>query len=285
MPELRDLTRRIRGGSARRIVGILAILLVLSAVRAAAVSVSPLAVYIDDRSRTGTLTLYNPGTRPEEIRVDFGFGYPTSDEDGNVRVDVLEEAPEGEPSALPWLRAFPRRLVLEPGQRQVVRVIARPPADLPEGEYWARALVRARGGQPPIEQQQGDVSVSVDVETVVVIAVNYRNGDVSTGLRVDSAAATLDGDTAVATIDVARLGNAAFLGRLEVELLDAEGDVVAEHEEVLAVYRTIRRRLRVPVPEGASPVAARFTMDTHRSDLPPGGPLPVAPVIRKVPLS
>jgi hypothetical protein len=85
-------------------------------------------------------------------------------------------------------------------------------------------------------------------------------------------------------VDLTREGNAAFLGRLRVELLDAAGRVVAEREEVLAVYRSIRRRVLVAVPEGAVPVTARLTMDTRRSDLPPGGPLPVEPVVRDIPL-
>jgi hypothetical protein len=284
MRDHRPPTLRTRTAGAARVAAILSVFLVLSALRAAAVSVSPLAVYIDDRSRTGTLTLYNPGSRPEEIRVEFGFGYPTSDDEGNVTVNVTEAAPAGEPSALPWLQAFPQRLVLEPGQRQVVRIIARPPSGLPQGEYWARALVRARGGQAPIEQRTGDVSVSIEVETVVVVAVNYRNGAVSTGLRVDAASAEAVGDTVAATVDLTREGNAAFLGRLRVELLDAAGRVVAEREEVLAVYRSIRRRVLVAVPEGAVPVTARLTMDTRRSDLPPGGPLPVEPVVLDIPL-
>src|SRR5690606_33960663 len=145
------------------------------------VSVSPMAVYMSDRERTGTMTLYNPGSRAEEIEIGFAFGYPQTDAEGNIQVPIADEAPAGEPSAVPWLSAFPRRLVLEPGQRQVVRVLARPPADLAPGEYWARALVRSRGGQAPIEARQGDVGVQIDVETLVVVAVNYRNGPVGTG--------------------------------------------------------------------------------------------------------
>src|SRR5688500_4430590 len=120
---------------------LLALFLAVSALRAAAVSVSPMAVYLDQRTRTGTITLYNAGTRPEEIGVEFAFGYPQSDEAGNITVPITDTVPAGEPSAVGWLQAFPRRLVLQPGQRQVVRIMIRPPEGLEEGEYWARALV------------------------------------------------------------------------------------------------------------------------------------------------
>jgi hypothetical protein len=252
-----------------------AMLLGALALRAAAVSVSPVAVYIDDRTRTGTLTLFNPGSRAEEIEISFGFGYPQSDSAGNVSVPIVESAPEGEPSALAWLRAFPRRLVLEPGQRQVVRLVVQPPAGLADGEYWGRVLVRSRGGQPPIEQNQGGVRMQIDVETVVVVALNYRNGAVSTGLIVQDASAERTDSLVVATIDVGRTGNAAFIGRLNAEVLDANGRVVGTAEEVLAVYHQIRRRLQATVsPQAVAPLRVRFTIDTERDDLPPGAPLP-----------
>jgi hypothetical protein len=242
-----------------------------------------MAVYIDHRERSGTMTLFNPGSRPEEVQIEFAFGYPQSDENGNVVVPLTDEPAFGEPSALEWITAFPRRLRLEPGQRQVVRLVARPPAGLVDGEYWARALVRAKGGQPPIESIAEDgVAVQIDLETVIVIPVNYRNGSIRTGLQLQSVSASIEGDSVVTSVHVSRTGNAAFLGRVLVELLDADGNPVGSREEVLAVYRTIERRLALPLPPGAGAVAARFTMDTNRDDLPPGGALPAEPVVASV---
>ena len=283
----RILPRTLRRPARRagRVAALLVAAFIAYSAHVAAVSVSPVALYIDSRTRTGTLTLFNPGSLAEEIEVDFGFGDPVSDADGNITVPVADSAPSGEPSAVPWLRAFPRRLVLEPGQRQVVRVMVQPPAGLAEGEYWARALVRSRGGQPPIEQQAGDVAVQINVETVVVVAVNYRNGSVHTGLSVVDAGAEQRGDTVVAGIDLERTGNAAFLGRVQAELLDGSGRPVAVAEDVLAVYQDIRRRLYLVKPADAhGPFRVRFTMDTNRDDLPPGGTLPGEPLVHEVPV-
>jgi hypothetical protein len=246
------------------------------------VSVTPMAVYIDHRSRSGELTLFNPGTRPEEIRVDFAFGYPQTNEDGAVFVPVMDEAPPGEPSALSWLSAFPQRLRLEPGQRQVVRILARPPSDLSPGEYWARIRVHSSGGQPPLEANQGDVGMRIELNTVVVVAVNYRNGPVETGVTVEDARARIVGDSIIHEVHVSRTGNAAFLGRLLIEMLDHEGRVLVSTEEVLPVYRTMRRRIGLPRPSEGFPTRARYTIDTERDDLPPGGVIPTEPVVREV---
>jgi hypothetical protein len=253
---------------------------------AQAVTVSPTALYIDSRTRTAVLTLYNPGSLPAEVTIDFAFGYPQSDAEGNVAVPLTREPAVGEPSALDWMRAFPRRLVLQPGQRQVVRVLVEPPADLPDGEYWARVLVSSRGGQPPIEETQGDIRLQLNVQTTLVMAANYRKGAVETGVEVASAAAARAGDEVTLDVDLHRTGNAAFLGRLRAELVDARGTVLASAFDDVAVYRTMRRRLTLPVPAGAAgALEVRVSIGTDREDLPPGGALPAAPVNQRIPVA
>jgi hypothetical protein len=248
-----------------------------------AVSVSPTALYIDSRTRTGVLTLYNPGTLPEEITIDFAYGFPQADSAGNVTVPLTKTPAAGEPSALGWMRAFPRRLLLQPGQRQLVRVLVEPPADLPDGEYWARVLVSSRGGQPPIEQTQGDVRLQLNVATTLVMAANYRKGDLHTGVTIASATARRTADSVFATVDLARAGNAAFLGRMRAELVDASGTVLGSVYDDVAVYRAMRRRPAFALPAGArGPLSVRIHIDTEREDLPPGGALPAAPVDQRI---
>jgi P pilus assembly chaperone PapD len=233
---------------------------------ARAVSVSPMSVFLDHRTRTGSITLYNPNPLPEEIEISFAFGYPQSDSTGEVSVSLADTAPEGEPSAVAWLRAFPRRLRLEPGQHQVVRILAQPPADLPDGEYWSRVVVIASGGRPPVEQQvEPDVRVAITMRTIVVGSLNYRKGRLATGVAVTGAHAERTADGARLTLDLQRQGAAAYLGTVRVQALDAAGRVVAEEEDVLSVYRTIRRRFTF---SGARDVAAfRYTMATERPEL------------------
>src|SRR3954471_7763692 len=170
---------------------VLGLLLAIAPATTRAVTVSPNALFIDSRTRSGVLTLYNPGTTAEEIEITFAFGYPRSDLAGSIAVALADSAPPGEPSVLGFVRAFPRRLRLEPGQRQTVRILMQPPQGLAEGEYWGRVLIHSRGGRPPVEQQQGGIRMQIDLETVIVGAVNYRNGTMRTGVKVDSARASV----------------------------------------------------------------------------------------------
>lgn len=252
---------------------VLATLLAFSPAAARAVTVSPNALFIDSRTRSGVLTLYNPGTTAEEIEITFAFGYPRSDLAGAISVALADSAPSGEPSVLGFVRAFPRRLRLEPGQRQTVRILMQPPAGLAEGEYWGRVLVHSRGGRPPVEQQQGGIHMQIDLETVIVGAVNYRNGAVKTGVAVDSARAAIvaAGDSVRVVADLRRLGNAAYLGHLTLELVGADGRVIGAVDEDLAVYRTLRKVESIAIPARTSLVGAsvRYRLTTERPDIDP----------------
>jgi hypothetical protein len=262
-------------------------LLALAAGRAHAVSVSPTAVFIDSRSPTGTLTLYNGGNRPEEIEVYFAFGYPTSDSAGVLRTSLADTAATGEPSIIQYMRVFPRRMTLAPGQRQTLRVLVQAPPTLADGEYWGRVVVRAKGGQPPIESVQGDVRAQLDVQTVVATAVLFRKGPVRTGVAVTNARAHATPHGVQVDCDVARQGNAVYLGRVIAEVLAPGGQVVGRVEDALAVYRGLHVRYLVPLSPGAprAGLTVRYTFDTERPELPAVGPLKAPPVTGTTPVA
>jgi P pilus assembly chaperone PapD len=278
------LTDRVARAFARVLGGTMVVLglLAVSASAAHAVAVSPTALYITSKNPSALLTLVNTGSRPEEIELSIAFGYPRSDSLGVLHVDIVDSAASGEPSLTSYLRVFPRRLVLEPGQRQVVRVMVVMPAGAADGEYWGRVLIKSRGGEPPIEQTQGSVKMQISLETTFAAAVFFQKGEVKTGIEVTSAAAHRMGDSVQFTLDLKRGGNSAFLGRVRAELLDANGTPVAEVEDVVAVYRSLRRRfvLRTGKPLPAGTYAVRYLVDTERPDLPPQGPTKVAEAVR-----
>ncbi|HEX9950503.1 MAG TPA: hypothetical protein VGB53_01945 [Rubricoccaceae bacterium] len=272
---------------ALRLAGV--ILLIAGSRAASAVVVSPSALYLDAGARSATVTLYNGGVAPEEVTLSFAFGYPTSDEAGRVTVALVDAAPEGEPLAVHWLRAFPRQLRLAPGQRQVVRVLVQPPPGLPAGEYWGRLVVTARGGLPHVEERlTHEARALLTVETATVLAVTYRNGPVATGIRVRDARAVAAADGASLQLDLERLGTAAFVGRIRAELVAPTGGVAAEGIADVAVYRTLRRdvalRWSVPRPRSLDGYAVRYTVLAERPEIPRRALLPAPSVTGTTPL-
>ncbi len=269
----RSMTRMIH-------VVLLFVAVLLVAPLAEAIVVAPHYAFLDHRARSAVIYLHNPGTEPEEISISFVFGYPASDSAGDVSIKVIDQPAAADPSAAGWIRAYPRRATVGPGETRAVRLLAQPPADLAEGEYWARAVVHSRGVEAPVTApDSGGVQVGLRLEVRTVVPVTYRNGNVNTGLVIADVDRAVNGDSLVAKVGMRRSGNAAFLGTLHVTLLDATGAVAAEARRAVAVYRDLLKRVSLPVsdlPPGDYTLHVR--VDTERSDLEPELVLPAQPL-------
>lgn len=235
------------------------------------VMVAPHAVFIDHTQRSGSVLLYNPGTEPVEVSISTIFGYPTTDSAGAIRLDTL--IADSSTSALQWIQAFPRRLTVGPRERQTVRLLARPPAALADGEYWLRLVIEAQAGRVPISGV-GDttaIQVGLTLEVRTIIGVNYRKGQVSTGVSLSNVRAQLVGDTLVTWSKLERRGNAAFIGTVRETLVDSAGAIRATYNSPLGVYFTMQPRLATaldaPLPRGR--YWLRYEVVTDRDDLDP----------------
>src|SRR5437773_8548989 len=180
------------------------------------VMVAPHAVFIDHRARSGSVLLYNPGTEPVEVAISTIFGYPTTDSTGRITLDTLPA--DSAVSALGWIQAFPRRLTVGPRERQTVRLLARPPIELPNGEYWLRLMIAAQAGRVPITgvADTTAIQVGLKLEVRTIIGVNYRKGAVSTGVSLSNLRAQLAGDSVITRAKLERRGNAAFIGMIQI---------------------------------------------------------------------
>lgn len=259
-----------------------------SARMASAITVAPHALFIDHRTRSTVLYIQNSGNSPEEVSVQVKFGYPTSDSLGDVHVDLIDDPPPGEPSAAAWVRALPARARVQPGARQAVRLFARPPSGLPDGEYWSRVIVTSRAAQLPVEAagNAAAVSVGLTLEMRTIISLIYRKGKLATGVRLNGfSAAKAHGDTLITHIQLARTGDAAYLGKLELVLLNAAGDPVGRWEQAIAVYRDLYRRLAFPVDRfEPGRYALDLRLSTERDDIPAESVLPALVVERTLDL-
>ena len=52
--------------------------------------VAPHAVVIDHRTRSGALSLYNPGDDPAEVTLSTFFGYPVTDSAGHFELRTVD---------------------------------------------------------------------------------------------------------------------------------------------------------------------------------------------------
>lgn len=252
---------------------------------AVAIVVAPTAIYLTADSRASVIQLYNPSSTAEEISVEAVFGYPATDEAGRIGLRLSQD-PDPR-SAAEWIQVLPRRLVVPPGERRAVRLLARPPAELRDGEYWTRLIFTSRGQRVPVDgRDTTGVQVGLGLEVRTVIALTYRKGQVDTGIRVRDFAPQIEGDSLVMRPEFLRAGEGAYIGRMELTLIDSAGLPVKSWEEQLAVYRDYHRHYAYDVgdvPEGEYRLLLH--VDTDREDIPEGDRLPTDPVELSVELT
>jgi P pilus assembly chaperone PapD len=254
---------------------------------AQAASVSPQAVLLTNQSRVGTLHVLNPYTTPIEVVVDLKYGYVMTDSTGRAVVALPDDSVPAANSAVPLLRVSPARFVLAPGDVQLVRVAAFPPAALAEGEYWARIGIRAI---PPTNTDAGGgnaIAVGVGIQVKTVLPVFYRHARVATGVQMSAIAPVRESDSLVVRPTFTRSGSAAALLAVETVVTDQTGAVITRASRQAAVYHTLSPRYAIALtPEQWARAAnVRVTATSTRPDLPAGLPLPVLPVSQTVALS
>ncbi len=244
------------------------------ALAAQGVMVAPHAVFIDHRLRSGSVLLYNPGTEPVEVAISTMFGYPVTDSTGAIALRTVDVPDSTLPSALAWIQAFPRRLTVGPRERQTVRLLARPPAGLADGEYWLRMVIAAQAGRVPISgvTDTTAIQVGLTLEVRTIIGVNYRKGPVATGLALSQLRAQIVADSLVTRARLERRGNAAFIGTIRQTLMDSAGRVLDSYQSPIGVYITMEPRLVnliSPSRLGRGRYWLRYEVVTEREDLDP----------------
>jgi len=234
------------------------------------VLIAPHAVFIDHRTRSGWVQLYNPGTEAAEVSIEALFGYPITDSIGHLELRMVEQPDSTLPSAVGWIQAFPRRTVVPPQARQTIRLLLTPPPGIADGEYWARLAITAKGGAVPVtstDTTQG-ITVGLNLEVRTIIPLLYRKGPVTTGLAISQLRAAIDGDSLVIRARLTRRGSAAFLGTVRGTLV-GQGGTAGTFASPMSVYYDLDPRFTI-ASAGLEPgrYRLRFEVVAERSDIP-----------------
>ena len=209
--------------------------------------VAPTRLVLDGR-KGAEVVLNNIGDEPATYRISVEFRRMTPD--GRL-VDVTEPSAE-EKLAQEMIVYAPRRVTLAPRQPQSVRIAARAPQGLPDGEYRVHLLFRAVPPARPVVPASSDAGKGLRFALIpvygVTIPVIVRFGNLSAkagiaNVRLDQQ----DGKPAVA-LDLSRSGDRSTFGEVRV-LKPGVRDPIAIQKAV-AVYKEVTtRQVTIPVDE------------------------------------
>jgi hypothetical protein len=247
--------------------------------------VASTAIAIDDRTRTGALTIINDGIVPVEASVSTFCGYPVTDSLGGMYLRTFEVVHDTMPCAANWIQSFPRRLRIEQKSRATVRLLVNPPADLAPGEYWSRIMISAKGGELEVTQVPGTsgIQATLALEIRSVISMYYRKGNPRTGVDLAVLRTSVVADSLRGRVRLTRKGNAAFVGSIRTTLRDRAGAIHARGLLPLGVYYTLEPSFSLPI-KGLEPGQYQLAVEavSSRPDLPQDVLLPTVPVRQMV---
>jgi P pilus assembly chaperone PapD len=225
--------------------------------------VAPTRIVMDGR-KGAEVVLNNIGDEPATYRVSVEFRRMAAD--GSLE-DVAEPT-ASDKAAADMIIYAPRRVTLAPHEPQAIRIAARPPQGLPDGEYRVHMLFRAIPPATPVVQaaaatEQKGLRFQLTPIYGVTIPVIVRLGNLqaTAGIANVHLDKTKDGAPAVA-LDLTRSGSRSTFG--EVRVLKAGVKDPIAVQKAVAVYTEINsRHLSVPITadykgEVAGPVTVQY---------------------------
>jgi P pilus assembly chaperone PapD len=248
---------------AQRFAAALALPLALFAPAPAAAGVGDLLVaptrIVLNGSRGTEIVLSNIGDDVATYRISVELR--RMKEDGSL--EDVPTANDREKTAREMILYAPRRVTIAPNEPQTIRIAARAPKGLPDGEYRAHLLFRAVPPPRPVTAAKTVKGIAFELIPIygVTIPVVVRLGNLQAKVGIANVQLTKqDGKPAVA-LDLTRAGDRSVFGDVRVFKAGIKDPIAIQRG--VAVYTEIgARHVVIPVREdAAAAVAGPVTVD------------------------
>jgi len=208
--------------------------------------VAPIRVVFDDSKLREDLNLSNIGQDTAVYLISF-VHYKMLEDGGFQQLSDSDALPT--PRSDTYLRVFPRRVSLAPGESQVVGLQYRKNASMKDGEYRSHLYFRADKNTAPlgIESTKDTTKLSVSITPIfgISIPVIIRKGATSVTVKLSDLSVKAVNDT-VSNLSVTlnRSGNMSAYGTLEATYIPETGSqLVVGLANGVGVYTELSKRI------------------------------------------
>ena len=216
--------------------------------------VAPTRIVLDGR-KGAEVILNNIGEEPATYRVSVEFRRMT--EKGEL-VDVTTPT-DADKKAEDMIVYAPRKVTLAPREPQAIRIVARAPQGLPDGEYRVHMLFRAIPPATPVVQTPGEQPKGVQFKLTpvygVTIPVIVRLGNLQASAGIANVQLEKKDGAPAIGLDLTRQGTRSTYGEVRV-LKAGYKDPIALMKGV-AIYTEVgKRHVSLLLPESAKAAAS-----------------------------
>lgn len=206
--------------------------------------VAPTRIVLDSR-RSAEVVLNNIGERPATYRITLEIKRMT--QEGRLETIEVPAYSDGERAMQEMLVFSPRRVTLPPNQPQIVRLSARLPETLADGEYRGHLLFRAipeartATAQGNVEIATGGVAIALTPIYGVTIPVIVRRGQLAATATLANPRLSEEAPgRPVFSVDIGRQGNRSLYGEIIVSVPGRPEPVIVARG--VAVYTELSQR-------------------------------------------
>jgi len=216
--------------------------------------VAPTRIVLDGR-KGAEVILNNIGEEPATYRVSVEFRRMT--EKGEL-VDVTTPT-DADKKAEDMIVYAPRKVTLAPREPQAIRIVARAPQGLPDGEYRVHMLFRAIPPATPVVQTPGEQPKGVQFKLTpvygVTIPVIVRLGNLQASAGIANVQLEKKDGAPAIGLDLTRQGTRSTYG--EVRVLKAGYKDPIAFMKGVAIYTEVgKRHVSLLLPESAKAAAS-----------------------------
>ena len=228
--------------------------------------VAPTRIVLDGRKGT-EIVLNNIGDAPATYRISVEFRRMTAD--GNLE-DVADPTP-AEKAAADMIVYAPRRVTLAPHEPQSIRLSARPPEGIAEGEYRVHLLFRAIPPSTPVSASADEAGKGLRLQLIpvygVTIPVIVRLGNLEAKAEISNVELEKKDGKSEISLDLSRSGSRSTFGEVLVLKPGVKNPIAIQ--KAVAVYTEVgTRKVTIPVDDSykgdlAGPVTVQY-IETYR---------------------
>lgn len=212
----------------------------------AQIGLHPQAVFLNQRNRVSNLKILNMNNQKKEISIDIKFGYAEYDSVGNFTLIHGDTLPEAKWSAEPFVRVFPKKLILNGREEQVIKFMLGNMSDMPDGTYYARIHLLSKNPPEEIDTTYSEdkITAKLDVHFTLISALIVEKGQINCDIDVKPGNVFVDSANVNFLVSINKNGNSPFLGTTEVEVFDENDESIAKTKQLTPYYVDSKRAFK-----------------------------------------
>ena len=212
----------------------------------AQVVIYPTRIYINHPSHFGTYYVLNKSPKRQEVTISTKFGYPASDSLGNLHMNYTDSSAAQSYSANSWVRIFPKKFILNPGQRQVVKLLVSPTGKTRDQVYWTRLITKVRPVGNSLDTAKSATNMHIIFVVNYVTTILYQNGNILSDPVITNISHSTDSSGVRLYAGIKRTGNTPFIGKIRFRVTDKTGKIIVSEINPIEVYFNMVKPFRIP---------------------------------------